>query len=142
MSAKIDSALNRIKASPILSIYHKIVSWLESNPNKVRAFCMLPFLINWIIGIQTAQYQKSAYRAMFLSLLFLLLSWLLFWLVGFINIYYSTGYAVQLSAFIIQSILSLTYITISLWLAYKEYTQSSPETTFLDQLKEKLLSAI
>lgn len=142
MIAKIESALNRIKTGPIAVGLNKSKLWIESNPNTVRAFCVLPLLINWIVGIQNSKYQVAAYRGMFLSLLFLLFSWILFWLVGFINIYYSTGYIVQLSAFTIQSVLSLTYIGISLWLAYKEYTQNSPEITFLDRLKEKLLSVI
>lgn len=134
------------KTAPLLDrarpLFQTAVRRVDENPHIVRSIAVLPLLITWFIGLHKEEHRSAAYRGFLLSGLFLLSSWVLYWIIDLLRTYLEGGFVLQLIAFTLQGALSLVYIGLSVKLAIAEYNRKELPGQPLDRLKERLLETI
>jgi len=136
------SAFLKQQTAPLLPYGKTVVTFFQNRPNLIRAILVLPLLITWFLGIHTDKYRSTAYRGFFLTVLFVLSSWVLYLLVNFAHNLSISDFVVQLFAFCLQTCLSAGYIGYSIFLSVREYKNIKDENQFLDRLKLWLLKYI
>ncbi len=124
------------------AFFQKTADLINGYPHIIRAIAVLPLLISWFIALHKEEYRSAAYRGFLLSTLFLLASWILYWVVLTLRGYLDNSFGLQLTAFTLQGGLSLVYIAISLKLAISEFRQKGLQAHFLDRWKDRLLETI
>lgn len=137
LKTEIASHLDRAR-----SIFQTAFRLIDENPHIVRSIAVLPLLITWFIGLHKEEHRNAAYRGFLLSALFLLSSWVLYWIIHLLRAYLEDGFALQLIAFTLQSAFSLIYVALSVRLAIAEYRRKELPGHLLDRLKDRLLETI
>lgn len=136
----------KTKTAPLLDrarpLFQTAVRRVDENPHIVRSIAVLPLLITWFIALHKEEHRSAAYRGFLLSGLFLLSSWILYWIIDLLRTYLEGGFVLQLTAFTLQGALSLVYIGLSIKLAIAEYNRKELPGQPLDRLKERLLESI
>lgn len=136
----------KAKTTPLLDrarpFLQTAVRRVDENPHIVRSIAVLPLLITWFIGLHKEEHRSAAYRGFLLSGLFLLSSWVLYWIIDLLRTYLEGGFVLQLTAFTVQGALSLVYIGLSVKLAIAEYNRKELTGQPLDLLKARLLETI
>lgn len=136
----------KTKTAPLLDrarpFLQTAVRRVDENPHIVRSIAVLPLLITWFIGLHKEEHRSAAHRGFLLSGLFLLSSWVLYWIIGLLRTYLEGGFLLQLTAFTFQGALSLVYIGFSIKLAIAEYSRKELANLPLDRLKDRLLETI
>ena len=134
------------KTAPLLDrarpLFQTAVRRVDENPHIVRSIAVLPLLITWFIGLHKEGHRSAAYRGFLLSGLFLLSSWVLYWIINLLRTYLEGGFVLQLIAFTLQGALSLIYIGLSIRLAIAEYNRKELPGQPLDRLIDRLLESI